>query len=295
MALAPSLASLTAPQLSSYVDYRLYLKDYFDFKRKTESTSLRPYTYSVFSASADIKSPNYLKLVIEGARNLSDQMAIKFSKALRLNKASTEEFCLLVRYGQETDPQIRIQYLRELAELRFKNQVQSGEVTSKTHEVLPSWLTWVLYHLSDQKGVDFNAEKIRELIRLQTNQEEIRKSLERLLAAGLLVRNADDGKVGRGQEMVDDILDVPQALVHKLQTELMYLGMESLLVDSPTEREFGAITMSLTEEEFNRLKFELRQFRKKWQKDVAVNRSQSKGDRVYQLSVQLFPITQKSE
>lgn len=285
----------TIPDLSAYTDFRLYLHDYFEFKKNTESTVLRPYTYSVFSASADIKSPNYLKLVIEGQRNLSEQMVLKFAKAMKFNKLQTEEFGLLVEYGQETDPQKRAQALRRLADYRFKHQVKNGVVTSKTHELLPNWLTWLLYHLTDQAGVDFKPEKIRELIRTQTNIEEIRRSIHRLLEAGLLTRNVDDGTIHKGKDLIDDHKDVPPAVIKKLQTELMYLGMESLFLDSPTDREFGALTVSLTEEEFNRFKFELRQLRKKWQKDIAVNRAGAKGQRVYQLNVQLFPITEKSQ
>jgi uncharacterized protein (TIGR02147 family) len=90
---------------------------------------------------------------------------------------------------------------------------------------------------------------------------------------------------------MDDPQAVPAALVKKLQSELIYLGMESLFVDSPTDREFGAMTVALTEEEFNRLKFELRQFRKKWAKDISTNRATTKGDRVYQMNIQLFAIT----
>jgi uncharacterized protein (TIGR02147 family) len=89
--------------------------------------------------------------------------------------------------------------------------------------------------------------------------------------------------------------NVPVALVRKLQAELIYLGLESLFQDAPQEREFGAMTVSLTESEFEQLKFELRQFRKRWTKDIAVARSQSKGDRVFQLNIQLFPVTKSTE
>ena len=49
--------------------------------------------------------------------------------------------------------------------------------------------------------------------------------------------------------------------------------------------------LALTETEFEQLKFELRQFRKRWYKDVSVNRASTKGDRVFQMNIQLFPVT----
>lgn len=279
--------------ISEYVDYRAYLRDFYEYKRRTDSTPLRPYTYSMFSAAADIRSPNYLKLVMEGQRNLSEQMAQKFARAMRMNRVQSQEFCMLVRYGQERDPQERAKHLRALAEFRFQNQIETGKIDPKTTELVPNWLTYVLFQMVDQDGVEFKPERLREMIRTQTHIEEVRRAFNRLMDSGLLSRNADDGKVFKSKELVDDAQTVPSELVKKIQSELIYLGMESLFNDAPTDREFGAMTAAMTEEEFNRFKFELRQFRKKWQKEIAVNRKSTKGERVYQLNIQLFPLTTK--
>ena len=83
--------------------------------------------------------------------------------------------------------------------------------------------------------------------------------------------------------------------MRKLQAELIYLGMESLFQDNPQEREFGAFTMALTKEEFEQVKFEVRQLRKRLYAEYSVKREQSKGDRVYQLNFQLFPVTNRSK
>jgi hypothetical protein len=49
--------------------------------------------------------------------------------------------------------------------------------------------------------------------------------------------------------------------------------------------------MSLTQAEFEELKFKLRQMRKSMHKDNSISRMNSKGDRVYQLNIQLFPVS----
>ena len=56
--------------------------------------------WPIFSAAADIKSPNYLKMIIEGKRNLSEDMISKFAKACSLNKSQGDEFKLLVLFNQ---------------------------------------------------------------------------------------------------------------------------------------------------------------------------------------------------
>src|SRR5262245_26636639 len=80
------------PSLGSFTDYRAFLKEFYEYRRAQTKESLRPYSYATFAAAADIKSPNYLKLIIDGQRNLSTEMARKFAKAMALNKEETEEF-----------------------------------------------------------------------------------------------------------------------------------------------------------------------------------------------------------
>lgn len=282
--------SAKAPMLSDYLDYRLYLKDFYEYQRATQK-GLRPYSYSVFSAAANIKSPNYLKLIIDGKRNLSADMTKKFAKALRLNRVEAEEFRYMVLYGQEADPLRRNQILRDLAEIRVDQKIRSGEISRENWERVPSWVGWVLYAMTDQEGVDFNIEKLTGLLKGKANADEVRNALEKLLESGQLKRNETNQQLIEKGESVSGADEVPVALVRKLQAELNYLGMESLFEDTAKEREFGALTVALTEEEFEQYKFELRQLRKRIHKEVAVKRQEGAAERVYQINLQLFPIT----
>lgn len=283
-----------APVLGEYTDFRLYLKDVYEYRRATESTGLRQYSYSTFSAAADIKSPNYLKLIIEGRRNLSDDMIVRFARALRLSRTEADEFRALVHYGQATEPIERNQYLKELADLRARRAFEAGEINQKSWDKVPGWIGWVLYALADQRNVDFDPQVVQRLFRAKASSEDIRESLKKLIDSGELARNEETGEVYKARELIESPQDLPVALIRKLQAELIYLGIESLFRDSPKDREFGAMTVAMTEEEFNQVRFELRQLRKRVQKDILVKRKNTKGERVYQLNVQLFPVTERT-
>lgn len=283
-------AALTPPRLNAFTDYRMYLREFYEYRRAQTRNLLRPYSYATFAAAADIKSPNYLKLIIDGQRNLSTEMARRFAKAMGLSKEETEEFLALVDYTQATEPLERNRFLKVLADFRVRQQLKNGEINAETWAKVPSWVTWVLYSLADQKSVGFSPDELYELMRGKARAEDIRRSLEKLLASGEL-HKTENGEVVKGRELMSGSEDVPVAMVRKLQAELIYLGLESLFQDQAHEREFGAQTMALTEKEFEQLKFELRQFRKRWAKDVGVARKTEKGDRVFQLNIQLFPVT----
>ena len=281
----------TPPRLGAFTDYRRFLSEFYAHKRHQTRGDRRPYSYTNFAAAADIKSPNYLKLIIDGQRNLSPEMARKFARALTLTREETTEFLTLVEYSQAIEPLERNRHLKALADLRVRQQLKSGEIKTENWEKVPGWVTWVLYALTDQRGVDFSPDELYRLMRGKARPEEIRRGLERLLASGELVRHADTGEVHKGRELMSGSENVPVELVRKLQSELIYLGLESLFHDQPSEREIGAQTMALSEDEFEKLKFELRQFRKRWTKDVSVARREAKGNRVFQLNIQLFPVT----
>ncbi len=218
-------------------------------------------------------------------------MARKFAKGLSLSREDADEFIALVDFTQAVEPIERNRFLKVLADIRVRQQLKSGEINAATWEKVPGWVTWALYALVDQKGVQFTSQELFDVLRGRARPDEIRRSLERLLESGELVKNPETGEISRGRELMSGSENVPVALVRKLQAELIYLGLESLFQDQPQDREFGAQTLALTEPEFEQLKFELRQFRKRWLKDVSVNRKTAKGDRVFQLNIQLFPVT----
>ena len=172
--------------MGAYTDYRRYLHDFYTFKKIETLQSVRPYSYADLVAAADIKSLNYLKLIIDGRRNLSAQMITKFAKALGLNKSETNEFAALVKYGQAKTPAERNQHLKVLSEIRVEQQIKSGELTHKDYESVPSWVAWVIHAMVDQKNVRFRVARLKELMRNKATAEEITSSLEGLVERGEL-------------------------------------------------------------------------------------------------------------
>lgn len=281
------------PELHNYMDYRKYLEDFYQFKRHQTRHQLRPYSYAVFAAAANIKSPNYLKMIIQGKRNLSEEMILKFARALSLNKQQTQEFRLLVLFNQATDPTERNMILKNLSEYRVDHKLKTGEIDRKSFEKLPSWVAWVLYAMLDQKGVSFKTEDLRRLLRGKVKPDEIQSAMKSLVEAGEVAMD-EAGKPYKTRTLIESPEDIPVALIRKLQAQLMLLGLESLYEDAPTEREFGTLTLALTREEFEDLRFRLRQLRKQIHKDTSMKRMSEPGERVYQLNLQLFPVTNRA-
>lgn len=284
-----------APIIAEYMDYRKMLQDFYLFRRDQSKKQIRPYSYSTFAAAANIKSPNYLKMIIEGKRNLSPEMIGRFAKAMGLHKADADQFRLLVQFNQSADTSERNLILNSLSEMRVENQMKAGEIDRKAWDRLPSWVAWVLYALLDQANVDFRIETLHGLLRGKAKNDEIEAALKSLVDTGEVTFDPETKIYAKSKNRAESHDEIPVALIRKLQSQLMLLGLESLYQDNPTEREFGTLTLALTQHEFEELRFKLRQMRKQAHKDISINRMTTQGDRVYQLNLQLFPVSEKSE
>ncbi len=290
--MSSNVLDLPLPIVSEYLDYRLYLSDFFKFKKDSFKNHLTPYTTATFAAASGIKSPQYLKLIIEGERNLSEKSISQFSKALGLKKEETLDFRLLVLSNQETDPSKRSMLLKELMDYRVAIKLKNGQISPQMFDSVPDWVAWVLYEVTQLKDVSFDVKFLQKLLRSKASAHQIQKSLNALVTSGLLVNTPDQSGYSKGRLLTEQSDQIPVELVRHLQAELMFLALDSLYQDSPSDREFGSATMALTQSEFEEVRFKLRQLRKSLQKDNSSKRTHELGERVYQLNMQLYPVTE---
>lgn len=103
------------PNLFSYSNYRTFLKDAYEEKRKTANPQ---FSYRLFSRLAGFSSPNFIKLVMMGQRNLSTDGVAKVAKALELKVRETRFFEALVSFGQAQTREDKSQSYTQL--LHFK-------------------------------------------------------------------------------------------------------------------------------------------------------------------------------
>ncbi len=118
-----------------YLNYRIFLKDYYT-ELKAEK---KHFSYRYFSRRANINSPNFLKVVIEGKRNLSSKTIDKFAKAIGFNKSEAVFFRHLVLFNQAKTSSERRENFIILKEMAIHLQQNPGiDQNSPNHET-PSW------------------------------------------------------------------------------------------------------------------------------------------------------------
>lgn len=100
--------------IDQYTDYRLYLKDLFNAYKESKPG----FSYRSFAKAANLSSPSFLKLVMDGKRNLTDESIDKFIIGLQIPSRDAEIFRTLVKFNQAKSNDEKIRNYRVLQQLK---------------------------------------------------------------------------------------------------------------------------------------------------------------------------------
>ena len=108
-----------APDVFRFRDYRAYLRALYTHRKQHDyGFSLR-----AFSKQAGLRSSNYLKLVMDGDRNLTADAASKFAGACGLKGQAADYFCELVSFNQAKSAEERERVYARLRRFRRYREV----------------------------------------------------------------------------------------------------------------------------------------------------------------------------
>lgn len=236
-----------------------------------------------------MRSPNYLKLVIDGQRNLSVDLAHRLGEACGLRDDALSYFCALVAFNQgktARERELHYQTLQSFRRFRASHKLDAAQ--SAYHS---AWYIPAIFELCARR--DFHADPawIAKTLLPSISPSQAREALSVLEALGLLVRDAD-GKLSQSNHVVE----TPEGpLGHHVVTfhrTMMERAAEALDRVPREEREIASLTLCLSEANMAELKREVEQFR---QSLVARYQADADPERVVQLNFQLFPLSKKKE
>ncbi|MBO6934853.1 MAG: TIGR02147 family protein [Deltaproteobacteria bacterium] len=277
------MAARSAIDIFEYLDYRAYLRDFY-LEQKARG---RGFSYRSFSRRAKLRSPNYLKLVIDGERNLTQRMATRFAAGCGLDGEEAEFFVDLVAFAQAKTATEKAARYRKLTGSRRYRSAHELEVAQADYH--SKWFLPAIRELVAREDFEDDAEWIASRLRPCITTEEAADGLDLLLRIGLLIR-ADDGSVAQGEPLVST---GPEAFgVHIVTYHRAMLDQASASLDNFTgaDRDISSLTLCVGSDGLRRLKERIRRFRREL---LELSALEDDPEQVVQVNLQLFPLSSR--
>jgi uncharacterized protein (TIGR02147 family) len=263
-----------------YLDHRAFLRDYYLERKRQRGQSFRS-----FSRRAGLGSPNYLKLVIDGDRNLSDRMAVRFAKAAGLSGDAADYFVELVRFGRATTSAERAErYAKLTGFLRFQKARPLDAASAAYHS---KWYLPAVRELAARSDFRDDPHWIAARLWPAIAPAEALEALETLLALELLVRSAD-GRVVQGDALVSTGPEVRSLVVANYHRAMLERASVAIDAVPPDQRDISSLTMCLGAGGLRRLKERVQRFRREL---LELSALEEEPLQVVQMNFQLFPLS----
>lgn len=272
-------------QIYDYMDYREFLKDFFLEKKQ----QLAFYSYRLFSQKAGLKSPNFLKLVIEGERNLSKESVFKFSKALSLGKKESDYFENLVFFNQSKSIEEKSAYLARV--MRYRLKADPKKVEENEFAYYSQWYNPIVQELVTAVDFQNDYKKLGSCVNPPISAQDAQKSVELLLSLGF-IKKSEDGRYVKTHSAFSTGPQVRSVAVANYHKEMIRLGQEAIERFNAKERDISSITLHVTEETYRTIISKIQQFRREIleMEDDGVSTQ-----KVIQMNVQIFPVSSDFE
>lgn len=280
------MAKAAAIDVFGYLDYRAFLRDVYN-ARKTASAS---FSYRAFSRRAGLKSPNYLKLVMDGERNLTPPMAARFAKALGLDDESGAYFADLVAFNQaRTSSERAAHYARLSSSSRYRKTHRLDLAQAAYHA---TWYIPVVRELAARSDFRDDPAWIASLMWPAITRIEAQRALDVLVELGLLVREAD-GRVHQGERpLVSTGPELHAVHIANYHRTMMARAAASIDLVPSGERDISSLTLCVGEDGVRRLKERIQRFRREL---LELTLLEDDPRQVVQVNFQLFPLTREPE
>ena len=273
----------------NFKDYRLFLKERFAELKKGDPR----FSYRFFNRLAGIQSSGFIKLVMDGKRNLAQDGIRKIAKGLKFNEQERKYFEALVNFNQSRTNEEKDFYYRELCLHQPNHKIK--KLTDAEYHLFSHWFYVVIlealrFDTHKKKDIHWLQNRIKPTIKLQA----IDKAVKELKLLNL-VSESDNGTLHvREVAMMTTPDEVKSVQVANFHTQMSEMAIHSIRHDAPSYREFSGLTVATSKKGFNHIKKTLQEFRRRLHTITEKQEGQAKTI-VAHINLQLFQLSREEE
>ena len=268
-------------QITEYQDYRKYMLDYFDWRKKSSAFSWRE-----FSKLAGFSSPSYLKLVCDGKSSLSRVGVPLVTAAMGLNEFECEYFKLMVEFTNAKDDDKKKETFRKMEKLAHEQRARV--LNADAFDYYESAVNSIVRELAPLMPGALPGELAKK-IKHDCTAQEIRVALKLLVKLNFL-KVKDENVYEQTDKIIMGSSESLTLALRSMNRQMIDLAREAIDKIDPSERNISGVTVGVNEEALKRITDAVNTCRKQV---VAIAGECNKIDQVYRLNLQLFPLSEK--
>lgn len=262
-----------------YLDYRAFLRDLYKAKKP------RGFSYRAFSRDAGLGAPNYLKLVIEGKRNLTPAMAERFAEACGLAGEAAEYFLRLVEFNQASSVEQKNESFARITGFDRYRRAHKLELAQAAYH--STWYLPAIRELVASPCFVEEPERLAALLWPAIKPNDAKHALETLLELGLIAR-AEDGRLRQTASVVSTGPETTGMHITNYHAEMMRRASQAMTLVPAAQRDISSLTFCVGPEAMKRMKTRIQEFRREL---LAMAEADAERSQVLQLNLQLFPLS----
>jgi uncharacterized protein (TIGR02147 family) len=270
------------PSVFEYQDFRKFIAD---AQRAIKAT--KPFfTYRYIAAAIGMKSPGHITWIIQGKRNLSKKKVLPFAKVLGLNDRETDFFTDLVHFDQAKTHIEKKFFLDRLVAFQ---EPKKTIVQPSSYDFYSKWYHSAVRELFAIHALGDDYKQIARMIQPAITPREAKQSIKLLCGLGL-VKKDNKGHYRQVNQAVSTGDVWRSVAIRQFQMDTFDLAKQALNSIDAKERDVSTLTMSISDERFAMVRERIKQFRNEL---VTLITSDKAPNRVYQLSMALFPLSRQ--
>jgi uncharacterized protein (TIGR02147 family) len=271
--------SSTRPNIFKYLDFRDFMREYFEFARwEDQSFSLRTFLSKI---SHSLSSSGLLSAVLKGTRNLSPALRLKIAQVMGLKEKESQYFHLLVQFNQAKSMEEKNHLFQQLSKFR---ESKAKTVSDEQYGFYSKWYYLVVWCYFGMDGARKNPNEIAKRINPPVTPAQVEESIAKLLQLKLIKKTANG--YAPSENHITTEKEVRDMVANHHHKEFIQMAEHMVDVIPPARRQYNTLVFSISKEAFETVKERMATFQEELREILTRD---SKEEMICTLSMQLYP------
>ena len=242
------------PKVFSYLDYRDFLFDMFQYAKENEKLTLR-----LFARRANLGAHSFLKQIIDGEKSLTIDSSQKIARGFKLNEQESEFLELLVRFDNAIDLEEKNLIYEKIN--KQKPHQKLSKIDEKHFFLFSNWYVMAIREMVALPEFREDYAYISRTLYPNISIKQAKEALQILLDLGYLIRDNDNKLRQKVPELTTGPEITSNAIMNYHQN-MLETARYSLQNTPARWRDVSSLSFIINKNEFDFIKKKTVQFRK---------------------------------